>query len=112
MATDKSFIDFITDQLAGSSGQITSHKMFGEYALYCDGKVVALVCDNRLFVKPTEAGRKYIGKVTEAPAYPGAKMSFLISDKFEDSQWISKLIEITTEELPEPKIKKSKKHRL
>jgi hypothetical protein len=29
----------------------------GEYAIYCNGKVVALVCDNQLFVKPTEAAQ-------------------------------------------------------
>ena len=41
--------------------------MFGEYAIYCDGKVTALVCDNQLFVKPMEAGRSFIGEVVEAP---------------------------------------------
>lgn len=83
--------------------------MFGEYALYCEGKDVALVCDNQLFVKPTEGGRAFIGDVNEAPPYPGAKPSFLIDARVEDRQWISKLIRITYEELPEQKIKKKKK---
>lgn len=108
MASDQSFADFIVDQIEGV-GQITYKKMFGEYALYCEGKVVALVCDNRLFIKPTEGGRAFIGDVVEAPAYTGAKPSFLIDARFEDRQWISNLIRITYDELPEPKPKKKKK---
>lgn len=77
MASDQEFVNFLVDQME-DAGLITFRKMFGEYAIYCNGKVVALVCDNQLFVKPTESGRKYIGEVVEAPAYPGAKMSFLI----------------------------------
>jgi len=107
MASDKSFADFIVDQIE-NVGQITHRKMFGEYAVYCDGKVVALICDNRLFVKPTDAGRAFIGDVVEAPPYAGAKLSFLIDDRVEDRQWISNLIRITYKELPEQKIKKKK----
>jgi len=107
MATDKSFVEFIADQIE-NAGQITFKKMFGEYALYCEGKVVALVCDNQLFIKPTEGGRAFIADVVEAPAYKGAKLSFLIDDRIEDRQWISNLIRITYEELPEQKIKKKK----
>jgi TfoX/Sxy family transcriptional regulator of competence genes len=107
MASDKSFVDFVVDQIE-NAGQITYKKMFGEYALYCDGKVIALVCDNRLLVKPTEAGRSFIGNVVEASAYTGAKLSFLIDDRIEDREWISNLIRITFNELPEQKIKKKK----
>jgi len=107
MATNKSFLEFIVDQFE-NVGQITYKKMFGEYAVYCAGKVVGLVCDNQLFIKPTEGGRAFIGDVVEAPAYPGAKPSFLIDARMEDRQWISNLIRITYEELPEQKIKKKK----
>ncbi|MBN2363846.1 TfoX/Sxy family protein [candidate division WOR-3 bacterium] len=111
MATDKDFIEFIADQMA-DTGKIAYRKMFGEYVVYCDGKVVALVCDNKLFVKPTEGGKRFIGDVVEAPPYPGAKMSFLIEDKFEDSEWLSELISITKNELPEPKPKKKKSRKI
>lgn len=107
MASDQSFVEFITEQIE-DAGVISWRKMFGEYAVYCDGKVVALICDNRLFVKQTEAGRKYIGNVVEAPAYPGAKPSFLIEDQIEDREWLSELIRITARELPLPKPKKKK----
>jgi len=108
MATDLEFMEFLADQMAGA-GEISYRKMFGEYAVYLDGKVVALVCDNRLFVKPTAAGRAYIGAPVEAPAYPGAKNSFLIEDAFEDREWISELIRITARDLPAPKPKKPKR---
>lgn len=45
----------------GDAGRMAARKMFGEYALYCDDKVVALVCDNSLFVTPTDEGRAFEG---------------------------------------------------
>ena len=108
MATDQEFMEFLADQMAGA-GDVSYRKMFGEYAVYCGGKVVALVCDNQLFVKPTAAGRAYVGAPVEAPAYPGAKNSFLIEDAFEDREWIAELIRITARDLPAPKPKKSKR---
>lgn len=108
MATDKSFIEFIVDQMK-QAGLISHKKMFGEYAVYCDGKVVALVCDNQLFVKPTQGGRAYIGDPVEAAPYPGAKPYFLIEEAFEDREWIGGLIRMTAEELPIPVPKKRRK---
>ena len=111
MSSDENFVKFIVDQIE-AAGSIHYRKMFGEYAIYCDGKVVALICDDKLFVKPTESGRSFIEDLVEAPPYAGAKLSFLIEDKFEDKEWISELIRITAEELPAPKPKKPKKGKL
>lgn len=103
MSTKPSTIEYIEDQLASLG--VTSRKMFGEYTLYCDGKVVALVCDDALFVKITEVGKLFLGeKYVEAPAYPGAKPSMRIDeDDIENREWITKLIQITTKSLPKPK---------
>ena len=108
MGSDLSFVQFVVDQI-DYSDEISYRKMFGEYAIYYKGKVVALVCDNRLFVKPTESGRLFIGDVVEAPPYPGAKPSFLIEEQFENREWFSELIRVTEKELPLPKKKKKKK---
>ena len=108
MASDQSFVEFIVDQIE-NAGVITYRKMFGDYGLYVDGKIVGLICDNQLFLKPTEGGRALIGKVVEAPPYPGAKLSFLIEDGLEDQDWLSALVRITAQELPEPKPKMKKK---
>ncbi len=107
MASDKGFVEFVSGQIE-NAGVITYKKMFGEYALYSNGKVVALICDDQLFVKPTEGGRAFIGNVTEAPPFPGAKMSFLIDGRMEDREWLSELLRITEKELPAPKPKKIK----
>jgi len=107
MASDESFVEFIADQM-GDAGHISYRKMFGEYALYCDGKVVALICDNHLFVKPTQGGKSHIGRICEAAPYPGARLHFFIEDAFEDREWLSGLIRTTAQELPLPKPKGSK----
>jgi TfoX/Sxy family transcriptional regulator of competence genes len=110
MASDRSFVDFLVDQM-GDAGLITQKKMFGEYAIYCDGRVVALVCDNQLFVKPTAGGREYIGDPVEAPPYPQARPHFLIEGEFEDREWIGGLIRVTREELPESEPARRKKRK-
>jgi TfoX/Sxy family transcriptional regulator of competence genes len=104
MASDLKFAEYVRDQ-AGGEGEITFRKMFGEYALYCDGKVVAFICDNQLFIKPTEAGREFIGNPVEAPPYPGAKMYYLVED-LDDRDWLAHLIRVTAQALPAPKPKK------
>lgn len=109
MASDQKFVDFVIDQIK-RSGEITAKKMFGEYGIYSDGKIFGLICDNKLFIKSTKAGKEFIGNVVEAPPYPGAKPSFLIEEKIEDSEWLSKLVRISVKELPESKPKKKKKH--
>ena len=108
MATDKAFADFVLDQIE-NAGEITAKKMFGEYGVFSNGKIFALICDNKLFIKPTAGGRAFILDVVEAPPYKGAKPSFLIEDKIEDRDWLSELIRISLKELPEPKPKKKKK---
>lgn len=107
MASDKEYVDFVVGQIE-NAGEITAKRMFGEYGIFSNGKIFALICENKLFIKPTEAGRTFIKEVVEAPPYPGAKPSFLIGDDIEDREWISNLVRITLRELPEPKPKKKK----
>ena len=108
MAQGLAFVDYVTDQVDDSC-KLTHRMMFGGCTLYLDGKVVALICDDQLFVKPTAAGREFIGNVVEAPAYPGAKNSFLIEDQIEDGEWLTNLLTVTAAELPLPKPRKKKK---
>ncbi len=108
MASDLSFVEYVVDQLAEDCA-VTYKKMFGEFGLFSDAKMFGMICDNRLFIKPTEGGRAFIEDVVEAPPYPGAKPIFLIEDQIEDAEWLSELVRITTRELPVPKRKKRKK---
>jgi TfoX/Sxy family transcriptional regulator of competence genes len=108
MATRQSTIDFILEQIA-EAGAVSAKKMFGEYALYCEEKVVALVCDDQLFLKPTNAAKEFMNEYEEGFPYPGAKAYILISgDRWDDAPWLAKLIEISAAELPAPKKKISK----
>ncbi len=105
MASSPGFLQYICGQAAGVGG-LSYRKMFGEYALYLHGKVVALVCDDQLFVKPTAAGRALLEHPVEAPPYPGARPHFLIDEQLEDQELIVRLLRATEAEIPAPKAKK------
>ena len=105
MASKQVNVDFVLEQMAEAI-DVSARKMFGEYAIYSRGKIVALFCDDQLFVKPTPTGKAFIGDVKEAAPYPGAKPWYLISgDVCEDGDWLSELIRITERALPAPKPK-------
>jgi len=107
MATDKEFVDFVLDQIE-DAGEITAKRMFGEWGVFSNGKIFALICDGKLYIKPTEAGRAFVKDPVEAAPYEGAKLSFLIEDKLEDREWLSELVRISLKELPEPKPRRSR----
>ncbi len=107
MASKQETVNFIVSKI-NQAGVVSAKKMFGEYGIYCDGKMVALVCDDQLYVKPTAAGKEFLGETQDAPPYPGAKDCFLISEEdWEDSSWLTELIKRTTPEIPLPKKKKN-----
>lgn len=102
MASDAGFVAYVCEQ-AGLGSELSHRKMFGEYALYLHERVVALVCDNELFVKPTPAGRALLGEVAEAPPYPGAKPHFRLDDGLDDGDLLRRLLLATAQALPAPK---------
>ncbi len=106
MASKVEFVEFVVDQLQ-EAGTITYKKMFGEYGLYCNGKIFSLICDDQFFVKITKAGRETCPGLMEAPPYEGAKNYFLVED-VEDRETLTRLVVATCSELPEPKPKKPK----
>jgi TfoX/Sxy family transcriptional regulator of competence genes len=107
VSSDPGFVEYICDQLQDAA-EISSRKMFGEWAIYSGPKVVALICDDRLFVRPTAAGRTFIGEPVEVSPYPSAKPHFLIEDRIDDREWLTGLIRVTEREIPVPKPKKRK----
>jgi hypothetical protein len=123
MGSRQTTVDFILEQIA-TAGTVNVRKMFGEYAVYCDSKVVGLICDDQLFIKPTEAGRGFAAGCNgggfaagcngrglaagcnEGYPYPGAKPWLLISgDTWDDKDWLVRLIQLTAAALPMPKQK-------
>lgn len=110
MASSSDTVQYIVDQV-GLGRRLSARKMFGEFALYLDEKVVALVCDDQLFLKPTDQAEQFLGKVRLAPPYPGAKDYFLVTDELDDPVRLKEVVLVTAKALPEPrkKVAKSRK---
>lgn len=104
MACNQDFVQYIVDQCSGA-GDITVRKMFGDYGVYCNGKIIGLVCDDRFYLKPTDAGRALLRKEELRPPYDGAKDYFYIVD-IDDRDYLSDLVRRTCEALPEQKTRK------
>jgi TfoX/Sxy family transcriptional regulator of competence genes len=79
MATQKETIGFILGKLRDPA-RFSARAMFGEYALYADGRVVALVCDDRLYVKIVPASAALETQCEKGRPYPGAKPHYLVDE--------------------------------
>ena len=101
MASSKEYLDFVLEQCRG----LSARAMMGEYVLYCGGKVVGGIYDNRLLVKPTKSAVALLPNALRELPYEGAKEMLLVED-IEDKELLKKLFEAMHEELPEPKKKK------
>ena len=108
MTTRKETTEFVLDQLDPLPVRVRA--MFGEYALYCDDKTVAFICDDTVLMKPTAVAEEVLGSETMMPAYPGSKMYYAVSgDRLENREWFQDLVQRTADVLPAPKPKKPKK---
>ena len=106
MASNPDFVQYIADQCSGA-GEIIVRKMFGDYGIYCDGKIFGLICDNGFYLKPTDAVRPMLREVALRPPYDGAKDYFYITD-IDDRDYLSAIVRETCKALPEPRPKKKK----
>lgn len=107
MSTRKETAEYVLDQL--DPLPVSVRAMFGEYALYYDGKTVAFICDDTVFMKPTVVAEEVLGPETMAPAYPGSKMYYAVpGENLENREWFQELVQRTAEVLPAPKPKKPK----
>ena len=109
MASNSDFVKYVADQCAGA-GEISVKKMFGDYGIYCDGKIFGLICDDCFYLKPTEVVRPLLREVELRPPYEGAKDYFLIAD-VDDHDYLSMLVRETCKVLPEPKKKATKSNK-
>jgi len=104
MATTLEFVEYIHEQ-SGLGSQLSYRKMFGEYALYLDGKVIALACDNSLYIKITSATEQYLNSFATKPPYPGAKPHIVGDELQDDADELRKILLATAASLPKPKPK-------
>ncbi len=101
MATSKDTVAYVLEQLEPLDTR--ARTMFGEYGFYCDNKIVGLICDDTVFIKPTAAS----DGLPEGPPYPGAKNYRIADDSLlEDSVEFRALIQATADALPAPKPKR------
>ena len=106
MASSKEFVQYICDQMSAAT-PVTYKSMFGEYGLFAEGKFFAIICDNQLFFKPTEAGRAAFS-LPECSPYEGAKL-YLLLENPEKAGLVSHVARVTLDALPlHPKKAKKK----
>ena len=107
MASTKEYINFVLDLLSDLDG-VATRAMMGEYVLYCRGKVVGGIYDDRLLLKPTKTAVAIMENsdfgVRTAIPYPGAK-EMLIAD-VDDRTLPASVVDAVASDLPEPKPKK------
>ena len=104
MSTSKATIAYLLEQLEPLD--VRAKAMFGEYGIYASGKLVMLVCDETVFLKPTPAS----AGLEMAPPYPGAKHQAVVPAEITaDADAFRALVAATADALPapKPKVKKS-----
>ena len=106
MASSVDFVEYACEPIS-DSGNITYRKMFGDYGVYCNGKIIGLICDNQFFLKKTKSAERLLHEVIEAPPYEGSKPYFLI-ESLDDREYLGQIVAATYKELPEPKKRKKK----
>ncbi len=108
MSTRRETVQYILEQLEPLD--VKARAMFGEFCLWCDEKPVALVCDETLFLKPTQASE---GRgMDEAEAYRGSRLYRVVGvDLIEDPERLRTLIQATADALPMPKPKRPRTQR-
>jgi TfoX/Sxy family transcriptional regulator of competence genes len=103
MASDRSYLDFILDQLSGVE-DVSWRAMMGEFILYYRGKVIGGIFDDRFLVKPTTAAVAMMPEASREIPYPGGKEMLLV-DNVDDRSFLEELLPAMVDELPEPKKK-------
>ncbi len=104
MATSKEFHDYIVENLQ-KAGEISTRKMMGEYCVYYQGKLIGDICDNTLFLKPTEAVLRLMPEAERAYPYDGSRTLMAVVDDVENTKLMTEVLQEMYMELPEPKKK-------
>lgn len=105
MATSKETVAYILQKL-GNSSVFSIRAMFGEYALYANGKVVGFICDNKLYIKILPESF-YLDKFcVKDNAYPGSKLYYLVEeDQLSTLEELPELLLKIAQSLPEKRKK-------
>ena len=99
MASSGEYLEYVLDLLSEVDG-IECWKMMGEYVLYCRGKVIGGIYDDRFLIKPTASARRMLPDARMEFPYEGAKEMLLVDT--EDRRRVAEAVEAMWAELPEP----------
>ena len=98
MASDKSYLDYILEQLS-LLPEISARAMMGEYVLYYRGRVFGGIYDNRFLVKITPSSRAMMPAAETQLPYEGAAGMLLVDD-VENREFLADLVAAMYEDLP------------
>lgn len=104
MASSKSYLDFILEQLS-LLDDVSCRAMMSEYIIYYHGKVIGGIYDDRFLVKVTKASRELMPEAELELPYEGAKEMLMVDD-VENKEFLRDLFDAMYPELPAPKKKK------
>ena len=104
MASTKSYLDFILEQLSGLE-EITFRPMMGEYILYYRGRVFGGIYDDRFLVKPVSSAKALMPEAAYELPYEGAKEMLLV-ENVDNRDFLTSLILAMYDQLPQPKRRK------
>jgi len=108
MAVTKEFHAHILENLQ-RAGEVTTRAMMGGYCVYFRGKLVGDICDDCLFLKPTDAALRLLPDAERGYPYKGSRTQMIIIDNVENTELMSQVLQAMYEELPAPKSGKGKK---
>lgn len=105
MACTEDYINFVCSQLEGV-GQVRAKRMFGEWGIYVDEKMVMMVCDNIAYVRQVPEIAELMRDAECGFPYPGAKEHYILDvDHRDQARQVAKVL---AEVLPYPKSRKKK----
>ena len=105
MATSIEFIEYVCEQISGI-GIVRYRKMFGEYMVYINDKLLLLVSDHTVFVKERECITELLKDADRGVPYPGSKEHYVLN--IDDPEFCKTVIAVLEPMTPLPKQKKSK----
>ncbi len=108
MATQSAFVAYVFEQ-AALGERLTRKRMFGEFAIYLDGKTVAFACDDSLLVKAADATETLTAHLPRRAPYPGAKLYPVADELLDDGERLRELLLATGHALPAPKPKRTQR---
>ena len=107
MATSREYALFVENLFRGVEG-FSMKRMFGEYGIYLQGRVLGFLCDEQILLQDTPTARKLLPNAERKELFPGSKLFIIFSDE-DNHHLLQSVAQAMWEELPVPKPRKGRK---